>query len=162
MTRDVVALPCPACGDTDDLPDGRLCQRPECMARRRARRIEQDPSFAMQARREAMRKQTHEEAEAIVKLAGFNVLAKWELANGYWPDSPDYDDVRRPWWLFLTEIGPVRLGWRKKVLELDWEKCAVRAVVTADNVTKSETYVHAWSTEKAVEYLKALRKAAMP
>ena len=106
--------------------------------------------------REAMCKQSRIEAEAIVKLAGFDVRHVWELANLYWPLATDYDDVRRPWWLFMTEIGPIRLGWRKRVIEIDWSACEARAVVTEDAVTKDETYVHAYSGEMAVEYMRAL------
>jgi hypothetical protein len=151
---------CPACGDTDDLPNGGLCLQPVCKTRRANRRAEQDPSFAMRRKREEMRERSRKEADAIMALAGFEVRAVWELANQYWPDNPEYDDVRTPWWLFLTEIGPIQIGSRKRVLHIEWSTCAVRAVVTSDDVTKESTYVHAWSVEKAVEYLKALRKAA--
>lgn len=114
----------------------------------------------MQARRESMRRASRDEVGAIMTLAGFEVSHVWELANGYWPDHPNYDDVRCPWWLFMTEIGPVRIGRRKRVIEIEWEACRVRGVVTADDVTKGDVYVHAWTVEKAIEYLRALRKMA--
>ena len=114
----------------------------------------------VQEQREKMRDLTRGQAESIVKLAGFEVRRVWELANGYWPASPRYDDVRRPWWLLLTEIGPVLIGWRKHVLEIEWDACAVRAVVTEDDVTKGDSYVHAWSVENAVTYLRELRRRA--
>lgn len=94
-------------------------------------------------------------------LAGFVVRKSWELANGYWPDHPDYDDVREPWWLFLTDLGLIRIGWRKRVIAIDWEACEVRGIVTDDDVTKDATSVHAWKVEKAVEYLRALRRLGM-
>ena len=107
--------------------------------------------------REQMRERTREEATSILTLAGLRPIRMWELANGYWPDVPTYDDVRKPWWLARTVLGLIRLGWRKRVLEIDWEDTGLREVVTADDVTKSETMVHAYSQEKAVEYLKRLR-----
>lgn len=112
------------------------------------------------SRRAILRLETKAESKDIMTLAGFTVLYTWELANGYWPDAPDYDDVRRPWWLFLTEIGLIQIGNRKRVLHIQWSTCLVRAIVTEDDVTKSQEYVHAHSTEKAVEYMKALRAAA--
>lgn len=120
-----------------------------------------DESLSAQSRRERRHKSSKEEAEAIFRLAGFTVTRIWELANGYWPRSPDYDDVRDPWWLFQTEIGLVQIGWRKRVMHIQWDACEVRAVVTEDEVTKENYYVHAYSTEKAVEYLKALRTEAL-
>lgn len=92
-----------------------------------------------------------------MKLAGFEIKYVWELANGYWPDSESYDEARKPWWLFLTEIGPIQIGWRKRVLEIRWSACKFRGVVTKDQTTVTEEFVHAWSVEKAVEYLRNLR-----
>ena len=109
-----------------------------------------------------------DEAEALFKLAGFTVTRIWELANMYWGGSEAIarNDGGRsptgPWWLLMTEIGPVRVGWRKRVLEIEWDACAVRGIVTDDDgVSKAETYVHAWSLPKAVEYLQALRALAL-
>jgi hypothetical protein len=100
------------------------------------------------------------DAEALFRLAGFKVTRVWELVNGYWPSAPSYDSVRTPWWLLMTEIGPVRIGWRKRVIEIEWDATPVRVEVTPDDVTKSETMVHAWSTAKAFEYLASLRRLA--
>jgi len=111
-------------------------------------------------KRRLMREESEYEVRAILVLAGIQVTRAWELANGYWPDHPDYDYCRRPWWLFQTDIGLLRLGWRKRVLEIDWSATETRAVVTKDEVTKSHTMCHAWSTEKAVEYCKGLKVVA--
>ncbi|MDE2022221.1 MAG: hypothetical protein KGI71_04925 [Patescibacteria group bacterium] len=115
---------------------------------------------SIQTRREDMRRRSKEEAESIMRLAGFTILHVWELTNGYWPDAPEYDDVRTPWWLFLTDVGPIQIGWRKRVLHIEWSACAFRGVVTEDNVTKEDTYVHAYAVEKAVEYLREMRRQA--
>ena len=114
-------------------------------------------TISLHERRDTMRTQSRAEAESIFRLAGFAIVRMWELANGYWPDAPDYDDVRTPWWLLLTEIGLVQIGWRKRVLHIQWDQCAFRGLVTEENVTKAETYVHAYSVEKAIEYLRTLQ-----
>jgi hypothetical protein len=108
--------------------------------------------------------ETREEVTSILTLAGLKPERMWELANGYWPLAPSYDDVRSPWWLAQTSIGLIRIGSRKRVISIEWDACKVRGIVTTDDVTKGETMVHAWSTSKAVEYLQRLRQldAAKP
>jgi hypothetical protein len=108
--------------------------------------------------RERMRKETEDEATSILTLAGLRPERMWELANGYWPDAPAYDEVRCPWWLAMTRIGLIRIGWRKRVIAIDWDATKVRVIVTSDDVTKGDTMVHAWSIAKAVEYLTAIAK----
>ena len=120
-----------------------------------------DADMDAQGQREAMRARSRTEAESIVKLAGFPILHTWELANGYWPDSPSYDSVRRPWWLFMTDVGLIQLGWRKRVLAIDWAACEVRGVVTDADVTKGDTYVHAYRVEDAVACMRELRRLAL-
>lgn len=80
------------------------------------------------------------------------------------------------------------MGWRKRVLHIDWaavlenrlariDKLDIdpryaerQAIMTAwdgktlfpdDDVTRWETGVHAWGADKAVEYLKALREKVL-
>lgn len=100
-----------------------------------------------------------EEMLAIFTLAGIKVLVYDELANGYWPRHPNYDAIRAasPWWLVNTELGAIRLGWRKRVIEIDWERTGLACLVTKDAVTMEPTMVHAYGYAKAVEYLIALR-----
>lgn len=98
------------------------------------------------------------EMESLFLLAGFNVVRAWELPNGY-------DPVSRPdshWWLVRTEQAPglIKIGWRKRVINIDWEDTGVEIEeLTKDEVTKDKTGVHAWGNAKAVEYLTALRLA---
>jgi hypothetical protein len=114
----------------------------------------------MHARREKMRDESRSEVESMLTLAGLKPGRMWELANGYWPLAPHYDDVRRPWWLARTSIGLIEIGRRKRVISISWNATDVRAVVTEDDVTKEDTMVHAWSVAKAVEYLTRLREEA--
>jgi hypothetical protein len=113
----------------------------------------------VRVRREQMQRDGLEETTAILMLAGLKPERMWELANGYWPNTPAYDDVRRPWWLAQTSVGLIQIGWRKRVLAIDWSATGIAIIVTTDEVTKDTTMVHAYSQEKAVEYLKKLREA---
>ncbi|SIT50453.1 hypothetical protein BN2476_830024 [Paraburkholderia piptadeniae] len=104
---------------------------------------------------------TEAETRGLFEVSGFRVERIYRLENQYWPLAPDYDQLRResPWWLVKTPIGLIMVGWRKRVLSIDWEDTSIRAVVTEDDVTKDQTMVHAYSMAKAVEYLTGLRQA---
>lgn len=117
---------------------------------------------AVHSRREKMAADSRSEVESILTLAGLKPDRMWELANGYWPLAPSYDDVRYPWWLAQTSIGLIRMGWRKRVISIEWDATPHRHTVTSDEVTKDDTSVHAHSVAKAVEYLTTLRIAAAP
>lgn len=101
------------------------------------------------------------EARSLFLLAGFVVLRVWALIDGYGysPDDERYFDTkpRQVWWLVKTQHGLIQIGWRKRVINIDWSDTGSRVIVTSDDVTKDETRVHAWSTTKALEYLTALR-----
>lgn len=99
-----------------------------------------------------------EEATSLFTLAGIPVIRTWDLSNRYWPVCADYLQLRadNPWWLMQTHVGLIEIGWRKRVIAVDWSDTPVRVIVTKDNVTVSETNVHAWSMEDALKYLKVL------
>jgi len=104
---------------------------------------------------------TKKHAEALFLLAGIEALGFYEMANQYWPETPTYDECRRrsPWWLVKTARGLIVVGWRKRVISIDWTDTGIAAEVTQDDVTKDQHWVHAWSYAKAIEYLAALRAA---
>jgi len=97
------------------------------------------------------------ELDGLFALAGIEVIKKWKLPNQYWGPS---DETQNPhcWWLVKTPAGLIEIGWRKRVIEINWSDTNVKAVITKDDVTKSETMVHAHTKEKALEYLTELRR----
>jgi len=97
---------------------------------------------------------------AMFEVAGFKTLNVWELVNQYWGNVPDYYQIARdsPWWLVKTDFGLIRIGWRKRVIEIDWSDTKYRGKVTDDNVTQNDTYAHAWSELDATRYLCKLNK----
>jgi len=94
------------------------------------------------------------EIEAIFTLADIKVIRVWELPNGYTRES------KTPWFLVRTPYGLIQIGWRKRVLAIDWIDTGVLGRVTSDDVTQDSTSVHAWTVEKAVEYMKDWKKLA--
>lgn len=101
---------------------------------------------------------TEDEAKALLLLAGIAFTKLHRLENKYWPDHEDYTEVRRksPWWLVLTPHGSITMGWRKRVISINWEDTPARIIVTKENVTKGETYVHAYNHIEALQHLTKL------
>ncbi len=113
-----------------------------------------------------------ERMKALFLLSGFEIEQSYKLANEYWPDCEDYADIRRdsPWWLVKTEYGMIKIGWRKRVIDIDWSDTEYRAgeskfwdgrdidgiVKNEVMVTKGRMHIHAWGYAKAVEYLTIL------
>jgi len=71
-----------------------------------------------------------------------------------------------PWFNVNTEFGTIKIGWRKRVINIDWgsalktltacgqkPKKNILSLFEKEDVTKSETNIHAWSWEKAEDYL---------
>lgn len=107
---------------------------------------------------------TQEEAKSLFSLAGFQVLKMYQLANGYIPieraSERDFQYLQaNPWWLAKTDFGLIRIGWRKRVISIDWSDTPFRGVITEDDVTKDGEGVHAYSYVKALEYLTALNQS---
>ena len=87
---------------------------------------------------------------AVFTLAGIKVIKVWDIKNGYGGEEAD-------WLLVNTELGMITLGWRRRVIAIDWEETGIRCTVP-DEVTKGPFNVHAWSYVKAVEYLSRVVK----
>lgn len=103
------------------------------------------------------------EVESLFNLAGIEILDIKPLVDGYGfspNDSRFYQTLPRcVWWFVKTSRGWVEIGWRKRVISINWKDTDLRFSITDDDTTKEETCVHAWSIEKALEYLKTLAGA---
>lgn len=99
-----------------------------------------------------------DQAKAIFILAGIEVINVHQIANEYWGNDPEMS-AKSPWWLVNTPYGLIKLGWRKRVISIEWPETKARCEVTKDNVTKHDVLVHAYSYAKAVEYMAALKEA---
>lgn len=101
---------------------------------------------------------TYEKVIALLVLANIKTSDHIRpITNPYWPSHPNYDKVREdnPWWVVPTDNGLITIGWRKRVIAIDWTQTNRRGLVTEDDVTKDDCSVHAWGYEKAVGYLRA-------
>lgn len=66
----------------------------------------------------------------------------------------------KPWFKIATRIGLVAIGWRKRVIVIDWSDTTAAAsakdLFPGEDVTKDGRMIHAWSYEKAQEYINTL------
>jgi hypothetical protein len=97
-----------------------------------------------------------DKVRAIFLLAGFEVTAITKVENKYWPVEYVEQIAASPWWEVETQLGKITIGWRKRVIVIDWTSTGFEYIVTNDQVTKDEVHVHAFSYALAVEYLSAL------
>jgi hypothetical protein len=100
-----------------------------------------------------------QEKQEILGLFGTNNLYVEEIPNGYC-NSPCC--CNKPWFIVTTSIGRIKIGWRKRVLAIDWsdskQKKYANDLFPNENVTKGEHDIHAWGYEKAKEYIQILLK----
>jgi hypothetical protein len=82
-----------------------------------------------------------------------------EIPNGYCSRACC---VNYPWFIVTTKIGHIKIGWRKRVINIDWSNTIVKnraeILFENENVTKDMQSIHAWGYEKAKEYLDILHK----
>lgn len=95
-----------------------------------------------------------ESFQAMFRLAGFKVAGFESIPNQYCRTP----DCCPPWYRVTTESGVIEIGWRKRVMSIDWS-ATQRDLLDFfyDDVTKDRYYIHAWTNAKAVEYLAVLR-----
>lgn len=96
---------------------------------------------------------------AFVRMVYEKPLNLKRLPNGYCGDGPHNECTickDRPWWeIDFVNVGPIVIGWRKRVIVIDWSKTGSSLVggITSDDTTRDDTMIHAWGYGKAIEYL---------
>lgn len=98
--------------------------------------------------------------QEVFTAAGFELFVLNVIPNEY---SKDFADV--PWFLVQTIYGTIKIGWRKRVIEIDWSKINKdidgNLLFASENVTKNYDCVHAWGKDKAIEYLTKIRESLL-
>lgn len=64
--------------------------------------------------------------------------------------------AHKPWFLCHTPDGDIEIGWRKRVISIEWKdnfKPFDMSIFDSEDVTKWERGIHAWGDNKAYEYL---------
>ena len=76
-------------------------------------------------------------------------------------------DVCSPWFIFTTPDGDIKIGWRKRVINIEWldnYKTFLETFESEDTTRgfgkwREERYIHAWNIEKAIEYIGKVKKS---
>jgi hypothetical protein len=99
-----------------------------------------------------------DEKEYLLECFGSRDIYVKEIPNEYSPSS-----YYNPWFIVTTNKGPIKIGWRKRVINIDWSESDVtqlgRELFTGEQYTtgtydyESVRYIHAAGYEKAKEYL---------
>lgn len=78
-----------------------------------------------------------------------------KIPNEYYGEASNY-----PWFIVYTLKGPIKIGWRKSVINIEWGDSIIEAdaqtLFPLEQVTKYEKLIHAWGYEKAQEYINKL------
>ena len=87
-----------------------------------------------------------------------------EIPNGYWgPDHPA--GVESPWYVITSKIGRIRIGWRKRVVEINWSDSILKPLIATREAigskifsdvkarTVGDTFVHCWTDTEIVHSL---------
>jgi hypothetical protein len=95
---------------------------------------------------------------SLFENAGFEVKSIYELVNEYWPNTYRYWYVRalNPWWLVETQYGKILYAPRKRVVSIDWSETKFRGIISEDDTTKGDTFIHSWVDKSTEKYLKEL------
>jgi hypothetical protein len=95
--------------------------------------------------------------------------AEREQMISLFPDSSSVDPIPNgycrswccrhlPWYRIGTRIGIFEVGWRKRVISIDWSSTSAEAsaegLFPEESVTKVGRLIHAWSVEDARRYVR--------
>ncbi len=84
-----------------------------------------------------------------------------EIPNGY---CSEWCCSQKPWFVVTTTYGRIKIGWRKRVIEIYWGDSAITATAESlfpgEDVTKSERLIHAWGYDKARQYIRTLEQSS--
>lgn len=109
----------------------------------------------IECHRLAVVQHTYEDLKQIVRDAEIPVCSLTLIPSRYHDDK----DYFGPWMRVHTPKNIITIGWRKRVMVVDWSESTLNvttSIFAEEDVTKGEKMIHAWSEEKAVEYLRKI------
>jgi len=99
-----------------------------------------------------------DEFKLIFFKAGIDYIVVENVPNEYCGDPAC--SVCSDWFIFHTDYGKIKIGWRKRVMNIDWSDIGNvngEELFKGSDVTYGKTYRHAWDEKSAVNDLKKLK-----
>ena len=89
--------------------------------------------------------------EGAFEKSGLPAVYIEEILNEYWAETDVLERALSPWFICTTKIGHFKVGWRKRVIVLDWSKTDVKTegrMIFPDYAgTVGDNYIHTnWDT----------------
>lgn len=106
-----------------------------------------------------VREKAKKERDEILALFSGRTIFVEETKNEYLiePYAKYY-----PWLIVTTSKGRIKIGWRKRMLNINWEDSIIKEsaeeLFPDEDVTKFDKTIHAWGYDKAKEYIDLLLK----
>ena len=104
-----------------------------------------------------IREEASEQRAEILALFGNKTIFVEEIPNEY---CDCYRCKQLPWFLITTKKGRIKIGWRKRVIYIDWNESTIKETAEelfpGEDTTKYDKVIHAWGYEKAREYIDKL------
>jgi hypothetical protein len=106
-----------------------------------------------------IKKKWMKDAQVAFLEAGIHPIFVVEIPNEYCgPECCPH----MPWFRITTTFGVLKVGWRKRVIHLEWTDSLVKTraddLFAGEDVTKEDRMIHAWGYEKLTEYLRKLKR----
>lgn len=102
-------------------------------------------------------KRLEDETEELKNLFNGEAIYTQKIDNKY--SDQGYFKFRR-WLKVTTRKGIIIIGWRKRVINIDWSRSDIKKTAydlfPDEDVTKDDYYIHAWGINKAKEYIDVL------
>jgi hypothetical protein len=103
------------------------------------------------------KKNADDEKNGIISLFGDRAIYVEEIPNGY---CNEYCCKHLPWFIVTTTKGRIKIGWRKRVIDINWADSRIQehadTLFPDEDTTKYHRGIHAWGLDKAKEYINIL------
>lgn len=98
-----------------------------------------------------------QKTKLLAAFEGHLIYAK-AVPNEYFSPDEIYGQMH-PWFLVTTTRGIIKLGWRKRVINLEWDQSDIpkdAVSLFTEDVTKGPGYIHCYGYESLKQHVQAL------